>query len=234
MSVLCVDGAKSLTLYILRKESRKKAYLDPSDMEALYRFIEGQGFAVTRSIIRVCASHLVRLRKPNYETLSDSWVYSLTHSNEFKPRFKRTQSKPLDGKRQDRVNLQKWFRTYKKDIKNLEVKEDRIYNFDEGGLRVGCMRGEWVYIPRQWNNYYGYSPEDCRSVTVIEGVCADGSCIPPCIVIEGQVFLDDWFNSCQSGGELVFTSQSGFSNAQIGIDVYKVFWHRKNVESYFR
>jgi hypothetical protein len=25
------------------------------------------------------------------------------------------------------------------------VKEDRIYNFDEGGIRVGCMRGEWVY-----------------------------------------------------------------------------------------
>ena len=212
-----------------RKELRKKDYLDPSDMEALYRFIEGQaynGFAVTRSIIQVYASHLVRLRKPNYETLSDSWVYSFTHSNEFKARFKRTQSKPLDGKRktaQDRVNLQKWFRTYKKDIKNLGVKEDRIYNFDEGGVRVGCMRGEWVYIPRQWNNYYGYSPEDRRSVTVIEGVCADGSCIPPCIVVEGQVFLDDWFNSRQSGDELVFTSQSGFSNAQIGIEWLKHF-----------
>jgi hypothetical protein len=219
-----------------RKESRKKEYLDPSDKEALFRFVEGQahhGFAVTRPIIQLYASHLVRLRKPNFETLSDSWVHTFTHSNEFIRRFKRTQNKPLDGKRktaQDRVNLQKWFRSYKRDIKNWKVKEDRIYNFDEGGLRVGCMRGEWVYVPRQWNNYYGYSPEDRRSVTVIEGVCADGSCIPPCIVVEGQVFLDDWFNSRQSGDELVFTSQSGFSNAQIGIEWLKHFIKHSGAE----
>ena len=179
-----------------RTEWQKKEYLEPSDKEALYRFIEGQaynGFAVTRPIIQLYASHLVRLRKPNYETLSDSWVHAFTHSDEFIDRFKRTHSKPLDGKRktaQDRVNLQKWFRSYKRDIKNWRVNEDRIYNFDEGGLRVGCMRGEWVYVPRQWKNYYGYSPEDRRSVTVIEGVCANGNCIPPCIVVEGQVFLD--------------------------------------------
>ena len=135
-----------------RTEWQKKEYLEPSDKEALYRFIEGQaynGFAVTRPIIQLYASHLVRLRKPNYETLSDSWVHAFTHSDEFIDRFKRTHRKPLDGKRktaQDRVNLQKWFRSYKRDIKNWRVNEDRIYNFDEGGLRVGCMRGEWVYV----------------------------------------------------------------------------------------
>jgi hypothetical protein len=83
-----------------RKESRKKEYLDPSDKEALFRFVEGQahhGFAVTRPIIQLYASHLVRLRKPNFETLSDSWVHTFTHSNEFIRRFKRTQNKPLDA-----------------------------------------------------------------------------------------------------------------------------------------
>jgi hypothetical protein len=56
-----------------RTEWHKKEYLEPSDKEALYRFIEGQaynGFAITRPIIQLYASHLVRLRKPNYETLS--------------------------------------------------------------------------------------------------------------------------------------------------------------------
>ena len=79
------------------------------------------------------------------------------------------------------------------------------------------IRGGHLYVPAGWKEFYEYSPEDRRSVTVIEGICADGRVIPGMTIISGSVYMDDWFNSQQSGEEIIALSDSGYTNTELGL-----------------
>ncbi len=54
-------------------------------------------------------------------------------------------------------------------------------------------------------------------VTIIEGISAEGKCIPPAIIIEGSWFMEDWENENQVGSELLLLSDSGYSNEDLGL-----------------
>ena len=71
-------------------------------------------------------------------------------------------------------------RVYRKILIRYRIFNDpngvnRVWNFDEGGIRVGVMRGKKVYVPAAIKEFYEFSPEDRRQVTIIEGICVDGS-----------------------------------------------------------
>ena len=54
-------------------------------------------------------------------------------------------------------------------------------------------------------------------VTIIEGISAEGKCIPPAIIIEDSWFIEDWENENQVGSEFLFLSNSGYSNEDLGL-----------------
>ena len=55
---------------------------------------------------------------------------------------------------------------------------------DESGARIGCPAGEHVVVPSEIKEMYTSSPENRKSVTVIETIIADGiEPLPPFIMI---------------------------------------------------
>jgi len=63
--------------------------------------------------------------------------------------------------------------------------------------------------------------EDRKSVTLVETVCADGSTIPPVIIVQGKQHMESWYSENLTGKERILLSNTGFTNielAQIYLD----------------
>jgi hypothetical protein len=54
---------------------------------------------------------------------------------------------------------------------------------DETGARVRCPRGQNIIVPTEVKEAYTRSPENRKSVTIIETVYADGRKPPPLFII---------------------------------------------------
>ena len=64
---------------------------------------------------------------------------------------------------------------------------------DESGARVGCPGGEHVIVPTEVKELYTSSPENRKSVTIIETIVADGrEPLPPFIITPGKKIMDNW------------------------------------------
>ena len=48
---------------------------------------------------------------------------------------------------QDKDEVSQWFVKYKEVVKKHEISRKDIWNFDETGFRVGCPKGEEIYVP---------------------------------------------------------------------------------------
>jgi hypothetical protein len=63
---------------------------------------------------------------------------------------------------------------------------------DESGARVGCPGGEHIIVPVEVKELYTASPENRKSVTVIETAIADGrEPLPPFVIAPGQKIMDN-------------------------------------------
>jgi hypothetical protein len=67
-----------------------------------------------------------------------------------------------------------------------------VLNMDESGARVGCAKGEHIIVPTEVKEVYIASPENCKSVTVIETITVDGKEPPPPFTIApGKKIMDN-------------------------------------------
>jgi hypothetical protein len=48
---------------------------------------------------------------------------------------------------QDKDEVSQWFVKYKEVVKKHEISRKDIWNFDETGFRIGCPKGEEIYVP---------------------------------------------------------------------------------------
>jgi hypothetical protein len=71
--------------------------------------------------------------------------------------------------------VRNWFKEYTDTLAEYKItKGKNILNMDESGVRVGCPGGEHVVVPVDVKELYTASPENRKSVTVLETVIADG------------------------------------------------------------
>jgi hypothetical protein len=54
--------------------------------------------------------------------------------------------------------------------------------------------------------------ENRLSLTVIEIICADGTEIPPVIIVPGNRIMESWFHKNMTGHELMTVSPTGYTN----------------------
>ena len=80
-----------------------------------------------------------------------------------------------------------WFKEYQDTLAEYKItKGKNVLNMDESGARVGCPSGEHVIVPIEVKELYTASPENRKSVTVIETVIADGrEPLPPFVIAPG-------------------------------------------------
>jgi hypothetical protein len=90
---------------------------------------------------------------------------------------------------------------------------------DESGARVGVLKWEEVVLPIEQKEIYTASPENRKSITIIETVSADGrQPIPPAIICPGQRFIESWFHENLQGEELLMLSPTGYTNESLALD----------------
>jgi hypothetical protein len=59
--------------------------------------------------------------------------------------------------------------------------------------------------------------ENRKSVTVIESICANGTTIPPIIIVQGRRHMESWYSEKLTGDELVLLSETGYTNNELAM-----------------
>jgi len=89
---------------------------------------------------------------------------------------------------------------------------------DESGVRVGCPTGGTVIVPTEIKELYTASPENCKSITILETICADGSPpLPPVVICPGEKIMEHWVQDNLTGVEVIAVSQTGYTNESIAV-----------------
>jgi hypothetical protein len=146
LSRTTLSSSISATQKPLRKGGQNRI-LTPSQEQSLNRFIQSylnHSQLPTRGVVLGAITCLRKLDgKPRP---SDSWF---TKWWKTQPIHKIT-TKPIARDRisaQDVKEVKEWFKKYKEVVKKYQVQSQDIFNFDETGFRVGCPKGEEIFVP---------------------------------------------------------------------------------------
>lgn len=124
--------------------------LNAEQVQAIFLYIENQahaGFSASREMIQGAVGWLLAQEKPPRPMPSSKWTYNFLKNL---PLVQKAQTRPLELKRaaaQQPKDVEYWFRDYVQTLEYYEVYWINIWNFDEGGFRVGCIKEGEVWIP---------------------------------------------------------------------------------------
>jgi hypothetical protein len=74
-----------------------------------------------------------------------------------------------------------------------------------------------VIVPRNCTDMYIPSPENRKSLTIIETICASGYAIPPYIILEGKRQMCYYFKDNMDHSTVIDFSDTGLTNNAIGL-----------------
>ena len=194
--------------------------LTQAQEEAVFRFCHDQlemGLGATPSIIFAAICHLRQQEQLNPP--SQIWFRKWLKKN---PALHTIKTKPIAHARvatHSEEDLKRFFDDYQNTLAKYGIKRAKyIYNMDESGVRVGCPTGEIVIVPTHVKELYTASPENRKSITIIETICADGSPPPPPVVIcPGEKIMESWISDNLLGAEVIAVSQTGYTNENIAL-----------------
>jgi hypothetical protein len=87
-----------------------------------------------------------------------------------------------------------WFELVKNTINKYGILPEDTYNFDEAGFQMGQISASKVVTDAdRLGRLKQVKPTNTEWVTLIQGACADGSTVPPFLVLKGKEFNHAWF-----------------------------------------
>ncbi|RPA99774.1 hypothetical protein L873DRAFT_1618509, partial [Choiromyces venosus 120613-1] len=93
-----------------------------------------------------------------------------------------------------------------------------IYNMDESGVRIGCPTGEIIIVPTEVKELNTASPENWKSLTIIEAIYVDGTPPPPPVIIcPGEKIKESWIHENLTGVEVITVSPTRYTNENIAL-----------------
>lgn len=118
--------------------------------EAICNYIRDQasrGFGASKSMILAAATEL--RAKQNQPPPSTRWLQRFLKQH---PEFHTIRTKPLNSQRKTAQNkevFEAWFWSYRQEIERLglELTPENIWNFDESGFQIGCLKATEVVVP---------------------------------------------------------------------------------------
>jgi hypothetical protein len=99
-----------------------------------------------------------------------------------------------------------------------------VYNIDETGFYIRVIVGRIVITHLTTKAIYLADPDNRESLTTVETVCADGSTIPPMLILKGDVLLEKYFENDLENETFLATSSSGYSNEGLAMK-YLIHFH---------
>lgn len=83
---------------------------------------------------------------------------------------------------------------------------------------MGCPRGQNIIVPTEVKEAYTRSPENRKSVTIIETIYADGrKPLPLFIIAPGQKIMENWIADEFHGDERIECTPTGYTNNEIAL-----------------
>lgn len=181
---------------------------------------------VTREQILSTAQSILRTTREshvNIHVLGEHWV----------PRFlarqpdlhiRKTQTLAFDRKNAHcEHNITIWFSKLEDVKKKYGIADEDFYNMDETGFQVGMDGSRWIVTREPTRKVYVATSNDRTLVSSIETICANGDILPPMLILPGKQIMRGWIADSLEDETLLATSESGFSNDQLGLAYIKHF-----------
>jgi hypothetical protein len=134
----------------VKENGGKNKILNGEQIQAVFLYIENQahaGFSASREMIQGAVGCIISQENPPRSMPSSRWTYDFLKNL---PLVHKAQTRPLELKRaiaQQPKDVEIWFRDYIQTLEFYQVYWIDIWNFDEGGFRVGCIKEGEVWIP---------------------------------------------------------------------------------------
>ena len=173
----------------------------------------------TRDMVMAAVSHLRAQEHPPKPPPSDSWLTKFLKKNKGLHTIRQKLHERTRLESHDIDTVERWFVELRELMDEKKIKKaSQIWNFDESGVMVGNPTGEQVIVPTDIKEVHGPSPANRKIVTMIEAICADGrSPPPPGIILPGKVFMENWVHENLKGAEVMYLSETGYTNDQIAV-----------------
>ena len=111
------------------------------------------------------------------------------------PDLKTRYTQSLEKCRANNVNpatVNKFFDIFEDVVKEYNIDESDIYNMDEKGIQLGVGKRVAAIIDCDQKEVYSLEDGNCKLVTVIETVSADGTALPPSFIFKGARINLEW------------------------------------------
>jgi len=180
---------------ILNQHGGNNLILTEAQEQAVFRFCQDQlemGLGATPSVLYAAICHLHQ--QENCNPVSLHWFQLWLKIN---PELHSIKTKPIPQVRvrtHCEEDLKNFFLDYQNTLSIYGIQQAQyVFNMDESGMRIGGPTGEIVVVPTEVKELYTASPENRKSLTIIETICADGSTLPPPVVIcPGEKIIENW------------------------------------------
>jgi hypothetical protein len=154
--------------------------------------LDVRGFAPRLCEVEDMVNKLLNVR--NGEPVGKHWATRfVARQNALKMAFNR----PKDKQRrlqEDPAVIGPWFTLVAKTIAKYGVQPKDIHNFDETGFQMGVIGSMKVVTGSERHGRPDLvQPGNREWVTVIQSICASGSCTPPFIIYKGRVHISAWY-----------------------------------------
>jgi len=89
---------------------------------------------------------------------------------------------------------------------------------DESGARISYPTSEHVIVPMEVKELYTASPENRKSVTIIETIHVDGrEPLLPFVIAPGKKIIDNWVSENPIGTEYIECTPTGYTNNDVAM-----------------
>ncbi|EED24631.1 histone H3, putative [Talaromyces stipitatus ATCC 10500] len=121
--------------------------------------------------------------------------------------------------------VERWFIALELAIQQYKIRPQNLWNFDETGFIVGQGKDEAVVTAYPKTSKRVSSLSSRESITVIEGINAEGKIIPPLLIPKGKVHLEEWYRHIKDDDWLVAPASNGFITDEIAFEWLQHFDH---------
>lgn len=125
-------------------------------------------------------------------SVESSWVkrFKLHHPD---LRVKWTQNlEQCRARALNRTTVREFFDLLRKLVVEYSIPMENIYNMDEKGIQLSIGACIAVFIDRDQASVYNIEHGNCKLITVIESVYADGSSLRPSVIYQGVHCDFEW------------------------------------------
>jgi hypothetical protein len=147
------------------------------------------------------------------ERVSKDWPRRWLHRNKSLYRSLRSKTLANERKKSHQIeDLQRHFTDFKDMLEEYQIRQADVWNFDEIGFRIGCLKGRVVIVPADVKAIYLADPDNRESITVLECISGGGESIDPFILMKGEVLMEKHFINRLSDNVIVGATLTGFTN----------------------